>query len=108
MGTAPVPPKTAKSGREPESAQTRNLCTFVCKRDAYFGPFWAVETKNGSRKGIALYYTGGFQLREARKELPERQYRAAPHTFSCLDLCLEVREISSGVECATSPGEGSG
>jgi hypothetical protein len=72
------------------------------------GRFWAVETKNGSRKGIALYHTVGFQLREARKELKERQYRAVPHPFSCLDLCLEVKEISSGVECATSPGGGSG
>ena len=72
------------------------------------GHFSAIEPKNDSRKTITLYHTVGFQLREARKELPERQYRAVPHPFSCLDLCLEVREISSGVECATSPGGGSG
>ena len=41
------------------------------------GHSWVIETKNGSRKGIALYHTVGslyhtvgYQLREARKELP--------------------------------------
>jgi hypothetical protein len=79
------------------------------------GHFSAIEPKNGSRKDIALYHTVGFQLRavgfqlrEARKGLPERQYRAMSHPLSCLDSCLEAREISSGAECVASPGGGSG
>ena len=70
--------------------------------------FSAIEPKNGSRKDIALYHTVGFQLREARKGLLERQYTVVSHPLSCLDVCIEAREISSGAECAASPGGGSG
>lgn len=43
--------------------------------------FWAIETKNGSRKGIALYHTSGVSAKGGEKRVAEETIQSGASSF---------------------------